>query len=172
MNKDLLKEKFKKIKLLAMDFDGVMTDGTVYVSQEGAETVQCSRKDGLGIEMLKKNGLDAVVISKEINPVVSVRCKKLKIQCVQKVKDSDGKLEILKKILKERKLAGNEVVYIGDDLNDFAVLRYAGVAVTVADGHPKVKAICDYITKAGGGQHAVREICELILEAKGLGLKF
>ena len=167
-----LKLKLAKIKLLAMDFDGVMTDGTVYIDQDGRESVRCSRKDGLGLEMLKKNGLEAVVISKEANLVVSARCKKLKIQCWQKVEDSDGKLEILKKIMEEKGLVPEEVVYMGDDLNDFSVLKYAGVVVTVVDGHQKLKEICDYVTKAGGGRHAVRELCELILESKRIELKF
>ena len=165
-------EKLRKIKLLAMDFDGVMTDGAVYVNQDGIETVRCSRKDGLGIEMLKRAGILAYVISKEINPVVAARCNKLKIQCWQKVENGEGKAEILKRIMAEQSLAKEEVAYMGDDLNDVAPLQVAGVSFTVADGHEAVKKVSDYVTKAVGGRHAVREVCELILEAKGLELKF
>ena len=167
-----LKEKLKKIKLLAMDFDGVMTDGTVYIDQDGIETVRCSRKDGLGIEMLKRAGILACVISKETNPVVTARCDKLKIKCWQKVENGESKAEILERIMAEQGLTKEEVAYMGDDLNDMAPLQAAGIAFTVADGHPLVKKISDYITRAKGGGHAVREICELILEARGTDLKF
>lgn len=163
-----MQEKFKKIKLLAMDFDGVMTDGLIYVDQDGKESVRCSRKDGLGIEMIKKAGLQAIVISKEANPVVSARCAKLKIPCWQKVQDSEGKLEILKRFMEEQKLSADEVAYMGDDINDLAALKYAGLAITVADGHPEVQKIAHYTTKARGGQHAVREVCELLLTARGI----
>lgn len=167
-----LKLKLAKIKLLITDFDGVMTDGMVYMNQDGGESVRCSRKDGLGIEMLKKAGLGAAVISKEINPVVLVRCKKLKIPCWQKVENSDGKLEILKRIIVECGISHEEVAYIGDDLNDETPLRFAGVSFTVADGHPKIRSNVDYVTRARGGEHAVREVVELILTAQGHNVKF
>lgn len=170
--KEDLESKLKNIKLLAMDFDGIMTDGCVYVNQDGQETVKCSRKDGLGIELLKKHGLDAVVISKEVNPVVGMRCNKLKIECTQAVADSEAKSEILKRVAKERNLKLEEVAYMGDDLNDLKMFDVAGLAITVADGHPLIKQKADLITKAKGGQNAVREVCEIILEAKGVKLEF
>ncbi len=89
-------EKFKVVRLLAMDFDGIMTDGCVYVGEDGREMVKCSRKDGLGMDLLKKHGLDAVVISRETNPVVAARCRKLEIECEQAAGDGQGKLDILK----------------------------------------------------------------------------
>lgn len=171
MKKNLFK-KLAKIKLLAMDFDGVMTDGYVYVDQDGRESVKCSRKDGLGIEMLKNNGIEVAVISKEKNPVIAARCKKLNIPCWQEIKDSDNKLQILQRIMKDKNLTQEEVAYIGDDLNDMNVLKYVGVAITVADGHPIIKKICHCAIQAKGGSHAVREICEKILESKRLELKF
>lgn len=167
MDIDLI-SRFKKIKLLAMDFDGIMTDGHVYVGQDGGETVFCSRKDGMGINLLKKAGIDACVISSELNPVVSARCKKLGIPCWQNVESTNGKLGILQKIAGEKGLAVEEVAYMGDDVNDLAALEYAGLSLTVLDGHPDVKAIANYVTSAIGGKHAVREVCELILQSKGL----
>lgn len=165
-------EKFKRVRLLAMDFDGIMTDGKVYVDQDGQEMVKCSRKDGLGIELLKKYGLDAVVISKETNPVVAVRCQKLEIEYEQGAENSERKLDIVKRIAAERGIDLSEMAYMGDDLNDRAVLENVGLAITVADGHPDIKKVCDYITAAKGGGHAVREVCEKILEAKGIKLEF
>ncbi len=169
MRKDLTL-KFRKIKLLAMDFDGVMTDGFVYVDQNGKEMVRCSRKDGFGIGMLKKAGVDVCVISKEKNSVVAARCKKLDISYYQNISDGKGKLDVLKRVAAELKISFREIAFIGDDLNDLMVLKYAGVAITVNDGHPAVRKIADYITVNKGGNHAVREVCELILKAKKISL--
>ncbi|MCG2686748.1 HAD-IIIA family hydrolase [Candidatus Parcubacteria bacterium] len=167
-----MNEKFKKIKLIAFDFDGVMTNGYVYVDENGKESVRCSRRDGLGIAMLKKNDINVIVISKEKNPVVSVRCKKLNIKCWQAVEDSNAKLDILKKVASDMDLSLDDMAYVGDDLNDEEALRNVGLAITVQDGHEKIKKVCHYITKAKGGEHAVREICEEILKAKGFLLNF
>lgn len=164
-DKNLLRE-LAKIKLLALDFDGVMTDGLVYVDQDGREHVRCSRKDGMGIGLLKKNGVEVCVISTEKNPVVLKRCQKLKIPCTQGIESSDGKGEILKRFIKEKGFSLKEVAYVGDDVNDLVPLKLAGVPITVADGHPLVKRICHYITSSRGGNHAVREVCDLVLEAK------
>lgn len=169
---EVLREKVKNIKLLAADFDGVMTDGHVYVGQNGEEFVRCSRRDGLGVEMLKKAGIEMAVLSKEPNPVVLARCKKLGIFCKNNIDNSSGKLAILKDLIKEKNIDLSEVAYIGDDLNDKAVLENVGLAITVADGHDLVKSICQYVTRAEGGEHAVREVSELILAAKGIGLFF
>jgi len=161
-----LHDQLKKIKLLALDFDGVMTDGTVFVNENGAESVQCSRKDGEGIARLLQRGIAVHVLSKEENPVVAQRCKKLRIPCDQAIRDGEGKREILERISKTSGLEPDRVAYIGDDLHDVPPLQYAGLAITVADGHPDVIKIADYVTRASGGQHAVREVAELILSAQ------
>ncbi|MEK7641207.1 MAG: HAD-IIIA family hydrolase [Patescibacteria group bacterium] len=166
-----LKEKFSRIKLLATDFDGVMTDGLVYVDQDGKETVRCSRKDGMGVELLKKHGVTVGVLSKETNPVVTARCNKLKIPVWQGIATGEGKLEILQRIMKEQNLSVENVAYIGDDVNDLPSLKFAGLTITVADGHQLVKNIAHYTTSATGGHHAVREIADLILSAKGINLE-
>lgn len=158
------------IKLLACDFDGVFTDGTVFQDQDGKEMVKCSRKDGLGINLLQQHGIEVAVVSKETNPVVSRRCQKMKIPCYQAVDTGEGKAEILKRLAEEKGLSLEQVAFMGDDLNDVPALKIAGLAITVADGHFNVKKIADYVTKAPGGQHAVREVAELILIAKGVNL--
>lgn len=168
----MINEKLSRIKLLAMDFDGVMTDGSVYVDEEGVEMVRCSRKDGLGLSMLKRAGIPVIVISKEQNPVVAMRCKKLGIPCYHGIENGEGKLKILQECLAKEKISPKEVAYVGDDVNDIEVLKYVGVPMTVKDGHPEVLKICDYIASRPGGGHAVREICELILVSKGLPLKY
>jgi YrbI family 3-deoxy-D-manno-octulosonate 8-phosphate phosphatase len=165
-----LDQKLKNIRLLVMDFDGVFTDGYVYVNENGEESVRCSRKDGLGINMLQRHEIEMCVISKETNKVVSVRCKKLGIDCFRGVEDGDGKLDIMKRIMEEKGMAVDEVAYVGDDLNDRAPLEYAGVSIVVADSHPSLREVSDYVTQSRGGAHAVREVCELILYAKGIRL--
>ena len=159
-----LQNRCKKIKLLALDFDGVMTDGRVLVSQDGSESVFCSRKDGLGIELLQKVGIKIVVISKETNSVVAVRCKKLNIPCWQSVETGDGKKEILERVIAESGFDSSEVAYMGDDVNDIPALQLAGLAIVVADGHSLAKQHADHITAARGGDHAVREVCDILLE--------
>src|SRR3989338_9044570 len=109
-----LKTKLENIRLVATDFDGVHTNGCVHVDEHGVESVTCSRKDGLGIDLLKKAGIEVHVISKERNPVVAARCNKLKISFDQAVHDSDGKLEILKRITEEKGLSPEQVLYMGD----------------------------------------------------------
>lgn len=165
-----IKQKLKNIILLAMDFDGVHTDGFVYVSQNGMEAVRCSRRDSLGLNMLKQIGVKLFVISKEPNPVVTSRCKKLDIECYQNVSDSLGKQKLLISLMEREKVLRSEVVFIGDDINDIDAIKYAGVGVTVADGHVEIQKHADIVLTRKGGDHAIRELCELILEAKGLHL--
>lgn len=156
------------IKILAMDFDGVHTDGYVYQDQDGREMVRCSRKDGLGLNLLQKMGIKLFILSKETNPVVEARAKKLGIECYQGVGDSSQKKEILVSLIAREGVTVREVMYIGDDINDIDVLTYAGIGVTVADGHVHAKEVADIVLKNKGGEHALRELAELILVAKGI----
>lgn len=161
-----LRSKLEKVRLLALDFDGVMTDGKVYSDQDGREMVRSSRRDSMGTGILQKNGIEVVVISTEANPVVTKRCEKIKVPCFQRVDKTEGKAEVLKRIIAERGLKPEEVAYAGDDVNDLGALAVSGVRITVADGHAEVKAVCDFVATRKGGDHAVREICDLILEAQ------
>ena len=150
----------KGIAVIVFDFDGIFTDGKVTVSQDGTESVVCSRKDSLGINFLKEKGIRSVVISKEKNPVVMKRCEKMAIDCFHGI---DDKLPLLKRFLKQNNIPKEEVCFVGDDLNDLECLKYAGMAITVADGAPECKAVADYVTSRNGGDHAVREIADLFL---------
>lgn len=161
-----IKAKLSKIKLLAMDFDGVLTDGFVYIAENGKETVRCSRRDGKGIEMLKKNGIKLLVVSKEVNSVVEVRCRKLGIDCFYGLPDGKAKLESLKKYMMKNNISQNGVAFIGDDVQDLECLNYAAVKITVADGDGQCLKIAQYVTTKKGGNHAVREVCDMILETK------
>lgn len=152
-----IEELLKDVRVVLFDFDGTMTDGSVIVDQNGLESVRVSRKDGLGISMLNRAGYEVAVVSKEENPVVVVRCKKLRILCYQGI---DDKSEFLMRMFGHRL---SQVLFMGDDINDLECIQLAGVGVTVADGHSKCKDAASYITQARGGDHAVREVCDLIL---------
>lgn len=155
-----LKEKLRDIQFAIFDFDGTMTDGFVFVDQDGRESVRCSRRDGLGIGMLKGAGISVQVLSKEANPVVIARCRKLGIECASGI---DDKGEYLRK--KFGDVLGR-VLYMGDDLNDLECIRLAGIGVSPADGHPECQKEADYIASRPGGAHAVREVCDLLLDAR------
>ena len=155
--------KFQKVKLLVLDFDGVMTDNRVLVSEDGKEAVFCNRSDGLGIEMLKKKGIEVLVISKEKNKVVEVRCNKLKIKCLSGI---DNKHTLFLKEVKKRKLKLENVCFVGNDINDLECIENAGIGVAVAGSYKPVLNIADYITNKKGGQEAVREVIDLILKGK------
>ena len=152
---------FSKIKMLVCDFDGVMTDNRVILDENGKESVICNRGDGLGIELIKKMGVEVFVISKERNKVVESRCEKLQINFVQSV---DNKRTLLNEEIKKRSLSIKEVCYIGNDINDTECIEFAGIGVAVADSNSKVIEVADFITKKRGGEGAVREICDLIFE--------
>jgi len=159
-----LKKRFSKIKLLLLDFDGTLTDNKVYTSQEGKEMVRCDRGDGLGLEMLrKKTDVKVVIVSKEKNPVVNARAKKLQIPVTQ---GSEDKIIDFNKEIQKRNLKNEEVCFIGNDINDIECIQNAGIGVAVADSYLEILKIADYITSKKGGNGAVREICDLIINSK------
>lgn len=167
------KKKLKSIKLLALDFDGTLTLGAyVIFKQDGSESVVCSRRDSLGVDMLKKAGVGVVVISKETNPVVEARCKKMGIKCWHGIETGQNKLAILRSYASESKLKAEEICYGGDDVTDIPCLKWSGFGFTVADGHNLCKKAAHYTTKNPGGAGAVREMCELILQAKNKPIGF
>lgn len=157
-NKTLLKD----IALLVFDFDGVFTDNSVYVTENGDETVRCDRGDGLGIELLKKYRPDIslLVLSKETNKVVGARCRKLKIDCLNGV---DGKFETLVRISKERGVDLSKIGYIGNDINDLECMEKVGVSICPSDAYKEVKLISKIVLKRKGGNGAVRELVDLIM---------
>ena len=152
------KAAFSHIKLVACDFDGVMTDNTVIVDENGKESVVCSRSDGLGIGILKEKGIEVIVISKEKNKVVGARCRKLGIPCIQ---GADDKLEILKNEMEKRNLAPEEVCFVGNDINDLQCIRHV-VGIAVNDAFPEVRKFAKIITKKKGGEGVIREIAGMM----------
>ena len=149
------------IRLLVLDFDGVMTDNRVMVHQDGGESVRCDRSDGFGLERLRQRGrVETVVLSKEVSSVVAARCAKLGLACFH---GHDDKLPKLREIAADRGLTAAEIAYVGNDLNDLEAMRWCGVAVAVADAYPEARAAAHYVTRRAGGRGAVREVCDLLL---------
>ena len=151
------------VRALVMDFDGVLTDNRVYVMEDGREAVACSRGDGMGIVALRRQGLDILVLSSEENPVVAARCRKLMVECLHGV---ERKLPALQRWLEERDIPPESVVYVGNDVNDVECLRYVGCPVVVGDAHPDVRRFARFVLSRPGGQGAVRELCDLILQSR------
>lgn len=150
------------IRFVVFDFDGVFTDNRVLVFQDGREAVFCSRADGLGVERLRATGLPLLVLSKEANPVVTARCRKLRLPCVQ---SCDDKLPVLVREARKRGVPLSSVCYVGNDVNDLDCLRAVGFPVCVADAIPEVKRVCRRVLRNPGGRGAVRELCDLFLAA-------
>lgn len=155
-------EAARRVKFLGVDFDGVMTDNTVYVFEDGREAVRCSRFEGFGLRRLDAVGVEPMIISTEVNPVVGARAAKLKMSFVQAVED---KVEIMEVLLKERGLSWEQAAFIGNDVNDRDALRKVGLPVVVADAHRVLDDIHAYRTARPGGAGAVREICDAIASA-------
>lgn len=158
-----LKEVARGIELVVFDFDGVFTDNRVLVLEDGREAVSCNRSDGLGIEIARAAGLKMLVLSKEANPVVGARCRKLKLECIQ---GCDDKAARLTQLVRERGLEWRQVAYLGNDINDSPCLDLVGLPACVADAYPAVKQQCLLTTDKRGGEGAVREFCDFLMENK------
>ena len=150
------------IRLLVMDFDGVLTDDRVWVDENGKEMVAANRSDGLGLERLRKlTSIQTLVISKETNPVVSARCQKLGISVLQGI---EQKAQALDEFMQKNSIEKDEVVYIGNDINDLECFHHVGLSAVPSDAAPIVKQHADVILKRAGGFGVVRELCEMLIE--------
>jgi 3-deoxy-D-manno-octulosonate 8-phosphate phosphatase (KDO 8-P phosphatase) len=158
-------ERAKKIKLLAMDVDGVLTDGSLYFGNSGEEIKAFSILDGLGIKLLRDAGIKPAIITGRSSTLLLRRAAELKIELIYQGRED--KLVALEELRADLNLEMDEIAYVGDDLPDLSAIRQAGLGVTVANGHHFVARHADWQTKAAGGQGAIREVCELILKAQG-----
>jgi 3-deoxy-D-manno-octulosonate 8-phosphate phosphatase (KDO 8-P phosphatase) len=157
-------DKAKAIKLIILDVDGVLTDGRIIYDDKGGELKCFDVKDGHGIKLLKRAGIEVGIISGRESRAVGYRARDLDISILyQRI---FNKVEVYEKILKEKGLADNQVCFIGDDLVDIPLLKRVGFSVAVVDGSEYLKKVVDYVTVKDGGNGAVREVCELILKAK------
>ena len=158
--------KLKKIKLLLLDVDGVLTDGGIIYHDNGAETKVFNVKDGLGIRLLLEAGIHLGIITGRRSNALSFRCKDLGINLIY-----DGvknKIDVLDALLDQTGVSAEEVAFIGDDLPDLKLMKTIGLSIAVGDAHKVILDNADMVTSANGGHGAVREVCETILKAKGL----
>ena len=160
-----LKKKIAKIKLVLTDSDGVLTDTSVYYSEQGEIMKKFSIRDGMGVERLRNLlKIETGIITGELSPSVKKRAEKLNITELHLgIRD---KVLVLKKILKKRKIKFENVAYIGDDVNDLEIMKLAGVSACPGDALKEVKLISDYTCENKGGYGAFREFTELIIESK------
>ena len=152
------------IKLVATDIDGVWTDAKMHYTEEGDYIKSFSTYDGMGVQLLRENNIETVIITSENSNIVLQRAKKLKIKNV--TIGEKNKLERIKKICSDKKIDLSEVAYIGDDINDIEVLKAVGFSALTSNSPIKEKIRVNYITKRKGGDGAFREFVDLILEEK------
>ena len=152
---------FREIENVVFDFDGVFTDNTVIVDQNGIESVRCWRSDGLGLDRLRSLGIKLLIISTEINPVVSVRAKKLKMECLQGIKDKSA---AILEWASANKIELSKTAFVGNDINDIVAFNEVGFPIAVADCYYEVRPHVRFVLSRMGGYGAVRELCDLIYD--------
>jgi 3-deoxy-D-manno-octulosonate 8-phosphate phosphatase (KDO 8-P phosphatase) len=160
-----LLSRIRRIKLLILDVDGVMTDGKIIIDDAGLESKQFDVKDGHGLKILMRYGIDVALLTGRKSRVVDHRAADLGITEVHQ--GIWNKREVFDDILRRRNLAAEETAYIGDDIVDVPLLRRVGFGVAVADACPEAIRAAVYVTEHSGGRGAVREVCEMILRAQG-----
>jgi 3-deoxy-D-manno-octulosonate 8-phosphate phosphatase (KDO 8-P phosphatase) len=158
-----LQSRLARVKLFLCDVDGVLTDGTVWMGS-GEETKRFNIRDGLGLKLLKRQGIKVGWVSRRPSRATRRRAEDLQIDFL--MQGDGGKVGYVESILRKTGLNWPDVCYVGDDIVDVGVLKLAGVGVAVADGVAEAKAAADYVTKAPGGRGAIREVVELVLKAQ------
>ncbi|MDA8164734.1 MAG: HAD hydrolase family protein [Desulfobacteraceae bacterium] len=159
----------RRIKLLLLDVDGVLTDGAIVYTGEGTEIKAFHIQDGLGLKLLQKAGIEAGVITARESAMVRRRVEELGLAHL--FQGFADKLAAYEKVLAGGGLQPEEIAYMGDDWLDLPLLTRVGLAATVADAVPEVKEAAHFVATRGGGRGAVREVCDLLLEARGLRLE-
>lgn len=149
--------KIKDIDIFVFDFDGVLTDNSVYVNELGQEWVKCSRSDGLAFDVLNKLNKMVFILSTEKNKVVSARAKKLNVDVIQSV---ENKIDAIDKITQKGKISLDRVFYVGNDLNDFNLMKLCGYTACPSDSHKLIRENSKVVLKAKGGNGVAREIVE------------
>ena len=152
----------QKIELIICDFDGVLTDNRVWTDQDGNESIAAYRSDSLRINELRAMGMEIMIISSEPNTVVATRARKMGVEAIYGVGIQE-KGRVMREVLKQKNIKSENVIYIGNDLNDLPCFEIAGWSVAVADAYPEVIRAADHVLAKAGGQGALRELCDLIL---------
>lgn len=154
------KINLKEIDLIVYDFDGVMTDNKVIVSNDGIEFVICNKADGMAVQKIKELKIPQIILSSEYNSVVKARAAKLKIDSLP---GQDNKLVALKKYCRTNGYNPRKTIYIGNDINDLEIMQFVACPLCPSDAHEKIKQIALIIFKAKGGEGVIRELYDLLL---------
>ena len=165
MNSSEVQQRAARIKLLLMDCDGVLTDGRIWLFEDGAEQKGFHTRDGLGIDLWHRAGLKSGIISGRVSSAVERRAQGLGMSFV--VQGREDKVSAFTETLAQAQVTNAEVAYVGDDLNDIPLMRQSGLAVAVADAALETREHAHYVTNTAGGYGAIREVVELILKAQG-----
>ena len=160
-----LKEKALNVRLLALDVDGVLTDGRLYFAEDGQEFKTFDTQDGHGIKMLQAAGIEVAIITGRTTKLVQRRAGNLGIHHL--LQGREDKLVALRELTGELGIALDEVAYVGDDCPDLPAILAVGLGVAVANAHAELRARADHVTTLAGGRGAVREVCDLLLQAQG-----
>lgn len=158
--------KAKGIRLVIFDVDGVLTDGSLYLGDDGQEYKAFNSRDGHGMKMLQHHGVVIGIITGRTSGVVSLRMENLGVKHVYQGKQQ--KLPAYEELCSKLGLHDSEIAYVGDDVVDLPIMRRVGLAIAVSDAHPLVIQHAHWQTPHGGGRGAARDVCEMILEAQGL----
>jgi 3-deoxy-D-manno-octulosonate 8-phosphate phosphatase (KDO 8-P phosphatase) len=169
MKKPNIKKLFKNIKLLILDVDGVLTRGEIIYDSDGRELKRFNVKDGLGVSLLAQVGINSIIVTAKESPVVHFRAKDMRVAEV--IAGILPKEKNLAYITEKYKILAKDICFVGDDLLDLGLMAQVGLAVTVNDAPQIVKKAAKYITSRNGGQAAVREIVDCIVQAQGLEKK-
>jgi len=163
--KENLREKARKVKLLLLDVDGVLTDGRIIYDSLGRDMKFFDVHDGLGVYVLRKAGIKTILITAKGSRAIKPRARDMEVEEV--FSDITPKTRALDRILKKHKVDISEVCFVGDDLVDLCLMKRVGFAVAVFNAAPEIKQVASYITLREGGRGAVREVAELILKSQG-----
>lgn len=158
-------DRLAQIRLVAFDVDGVFTDGRLYLSEDGVESKAFNTQDGFGVRQLIDAGVPVAVISGRASGAVEHRMQELGVPFV--VLACKDKVAALQDIVEQLGITRAECAFVGDDIPDLAALEYAGFSIAVANATPKVRQISDVTTRTSGGRGAVREVCDMLLAARG-----
>jgi len=158
-------EKAATIKLVVFDVDGVLTDGSLFLGDDGQEYKAFHSRDGHGMKMLQASGVDIAIITGRTSQVVQHRMDNLGIQHIYQ--GQLDKLPAFEELIQKLDISPDRAAYVGDDVVDLPVMRRAGLAVAVQDAHPLVKEHAHWCTPNGGGRGAARDLCELVMRAQG-----
>ncbi|MBH54350.1 MAG: HAD family hydrolase [Opitutaceae bacterium] len=162
--KSVSMEDWQKIKLLALDVDGVLTDGTIFMGADRMELKRFSVLDGLGLVCLKKLGIELAIISGRLSPATKSRAEELQFDHVVQSRKDKG--SVLKELSADLGFSADQVCYVGDDVIDIPAIEFAGMGIAVPNAMPATKKAADWITGNPGGKGAVREVCDRILESR------